>query len=259
MKAKIIFPLCLFLFTQFGFGQSPWTGTTLTETISRDGNVKVNSSLNNGTIFSSATDRLLRSNVLRLGTELSTTGSIFNFMDFPASNYDTQAQSFFGIEDRNYKSRFRFSAKTGGSSAQQYFDKNQSAIYSLTENGSGLVKLELSKLNTHVMIGTNSYQDNTDTYHLSVNGKIRAEGVKVYTDWADFVFEDTYQLPSLEDVEKHINDYGHLKDIPSAQEVEENGIELGEMNKLLLQKIEELTLYTIELKKEIALINSKID
>ena len=94
---------------------------------------------------------------------------------------------------------------------------------------------------------------------MTVNGKVRAHSVKVYTDWADFVFIDNYKLPSLEEVEKFIDENGHLENIPSAQEVEENGIELGEMNKLLLQKIEELTLYTIELKKEIDELKIKIN
>lgn len=124
----------------------------------------------------------------------------------------------------------------------------------------GTAKVEGDFFSTgSIGIGTMSFVDGADTYKLSVNGKVRAHGVKVYTDWADYVFEDDYELPSLEEVEQHIKDKGHLKDIPSAEEVEENGIELGEMNKLLLQKIEELTLYTIELKKEIEMLKSKIE
>ena len=86
---------------------------------------------------------------------------------------------------------------------------------------------------------------------LEVAGTIRATEIKVMAQTADFVFEDDYELRSLEEVEAFINDNGHLPDIPSAAEMEEDGIGLAEMNKLLLQKIEELTLYMIELKKEI--------
>ena len=103
-----------------------------------------------------------------------------------------------------------------------------------------------------------SFVDGADSYKLSVNGKVWAHAVKVYTDWADYVFENTYKLPTLTEVEDYIKENGHLKDMPSAAEVEENGIELGEMNKLLLQKIEELTLYTIQLKKDIEELQSKI-
>ncbi|PQJ80302.1 hypothetical protein [Polaribacter porphyrae] len=67
--------------------------------------------------------------------------------------------------------------------------------------------------------------------------------------WSDFVFYKNYNLPTLQEVEKHIKEKGHLKDIPSAKEVEKNGIFLGEMNAKLLQKIEELTLYIIAQEK----------
>lgn len=87
---------------------------------------------------------------------------------------------------------------------------------------------------------------------LSVNGKIKTKEVIVsLTGWSDFVFKKSYNLPTLEEVENHINTKGHLKDIPSEAEVLKNGIEVGEMNSKLLQKIEELTLYTIEQEKEI--------
>jgi len=68
--------------------------------------------------------------------------------------------------------------------------------------------------------------------------------------WADYVFKEDYHLPTLEEVEKHIKEKGHLINIPSAKEVNDNGIQLGEMNKLLLEKIEELTLYIIKQEKD---------
>ncbi|RKN81653.1 hypothetical protein [Ulvibacterium marinum] len=89
------------------------------------------------------------------------------------------------------------------------------------------------------------------TWKLAVKGKIRAEEIKVETGWSDFVFESDYDLPTLEEVEEHIQYKGHLKDIPSAEEVAENGILLGEMDSKLLQKIEELTLYMIDMNKQI--------
>ncbi len=88
-------------------------------------------------------------------------------------------------------------------------------------------------------------------WKLAVNGNIRAKEIKVETGWSDFVFYNDYKLPTLQEVENHINEKGHLKDIPSAKEVQENGIFLGEMDSKLLQKIEELTLYTIEQEKKI--------
>lgn len=90
----------------------------------------------------------------------------------------------------------------------------------------------------------------TPEYKLEVYGTIRAKEIKVEADWADFVFKHDYQLRSLTEVEDFINENGHLPDIPNEIEVKEEGISLGEMNSKLLQKIEELTLYAIQLQKD---------
>jgi len=95
----------------------------------------------------------------------------------------------------------------------------------------------------NVGIGTLNPQDK-----LSVKGKIRAEEIRVTTsttDWPDYVFRPGYQLPSLSDTEKFIQANGHLPEVPKAAEVAANGVQLGEMNKILLKKIEELTLQAI--------------
>jgi hypothetical protein len=96
---------------------------------------------------------------------------------------------------------------------------------------------------------------NPNGWKLAVNGKIRAKEIKVETGWSDFVFENDYKLPTLKEVEKYIKEKGHLKDIPSAKEVEMNGVFLGQMDSKLLQKIEELTLYTIQQEKKIMNLN----
>jgi len=89
------------------------------------------------------------------------------------------------------------------------------------------------------------------TNKLDVNGIIHSKEVKVdMNGWSDFVFKREYNLPTLEEVEKHIADKGHLENIPSEEEVLKNGISLGQMNAKLLQKIEELTLYAIEQEKK---------
>jgi hypothetical protein len=89
------------------------------------------------------------------------------------------------------------------------------------------------------------------THTLSVNGTIRAKEVIVNTGWSDFVFEKDYKLMPFHSLEKYIKDNKHLPDIPFASEVENNGISIGEMDSKLLQKIEELTLYMIELNKKV--------
>ena len=101
----------------------------------------------------------------------------------------------------------------------------------------------------NIGIGTYNFTDGSETYRLSVKGKIRAEEVKVYNTWADYVFNKDYDLPSLQDVENHIKENGHLINVPSAKEVNENGLELGNIAKIQQEKIEELTLYIIEQNK----------
>ncbi|KXX66562.1 hypothetical protein [Flammeovirga sp. SJP92] len=90
------------------------------------------------------------------------------------------------------------------------------------------------------------------SHKLAVEGSIGAREIKVEAnEWSDFVFEKNYDLRTLEDVEEHINSKGHLPEIPSEKEVLENGINLGEMDSKLLQKIEELTLYLIDQNKKL--------
>ncbi len=106
-----------------------------------------------------------------------------------------------------------------------------------------------------VGIGINDPGD----YQLAVNGKIRSKEVKVEAaNWPDYVFAKNYELPPLKETEKQIKEQGHLPGIPSAAEVKTNGIDLGEMNAKLLKKIEELTLYLIEIKKENESQNQKL-
>ncbi|MCK7560238.1 hypothetical protein MKQ70_37150 [Chitinophaga sedimenti] len=90
----------------------------------------------------------------------------------------------------------------------------------------------------------------TNGHKLAVEGTIGARKIKVdQQTWADYVFADDYKLPSIPEIERFIREHKHLPEIPSAEEVAENGLDVGEMNKKLLQKVEELTLYLIEQNK----------
>lgn len=97
----------------------------------------------------------------------------------------------------------------------------------------------------NVGIGTTTPENKLD-----VNGTIRAKEVIVETNWSDFVFADEYKLRSLSEVEEHINQHGHLPDVPSAESIQSEGLSVGESQTIMMQKIEELTLYVIELKKQ---------
>lgn len=93
----------------------------------------------------------------------------------------------------------------------------------------------------------------TKGYQLAVNGNAIFTRIKVqqYGLWADYVFEKNYRLPSLREVEQYIRQNKRLPDMPSTSEVEKEGLDLGAHQALLLKKIEELTLYVIELKKQV--------
>lgn len=110
--------------------------------------------------------------------------------------------------------------------------------------------------NGNVLIGKTS-QTNSD-YKLDVDGSVRANEVKVTTTaGADFVFEENYKLPSLVETEKFIKQNKHLPEIAPASQMVKEGINLGEMNIKLLQKIEELTLHLIEQNKRIENLESR--
>lgn len=117
--------------------------------------------------------------------------------------------------------------------------------------------------NDNVGIGTANPDEK-----LTVKGKIHAEEIKVdLAIPADYVFQKyftgsstlkpDYQMPSLNEIESFVKENHHLPNIPSASEIQQNGLQLGEMNNLLLQKVEELTLYIIEQNKRIEALEAK--
>ena len=108
--------------------------------------------------------------------------------------------------------------------------------------------------NGRVGIGTTAPKE-----ALSVNGNIRAKEIKVeIANWPDYVFAEGYQLPSLQETARYIEANKHLPGVPKAAEIEENGLSLGEMNKILMQKIEELTLHLIDKDKEMSAIKDEL-
>ena len=104
-------------------------------------------------------------------------------------------------------------------------------------------------------VGIGTYDPGS--YRLAVNGTIRAKEVIVNTGWADFVFNQNYQLMPLSEVEQRVKADKHLPGIPSAKEIEANGVSVGDMQAKQLQKIEELTLYMIEMNKQLSALQQE--
>jgi len=106
----------------------------------------------------------------------------------------------------------------------------------------------------NVGIGTSS-----PSAKLAVNGRIKAKTIEVtIAGWPDYVFEDEYSLMPLDQVEKFIEEKGHLPRVPSQKDLEEGGLDLAKMNALLMEKVEELTLHTIRQQKEIDQLREKV-
>lgn len=126
-------------------------------------------------------------------------------------------------------------------------------VLAVNSNGVNLMQV---KADGSVGIGT------TDTkgYKLAVNGSgiFTKVVVKAYNNWPDFVFEHDYQLPTLGEMEAYVRTHKHLPEIPSAAEVAEKGVDLGEMNQQLLKKVEEQMLYMIEMNKKITSLTQEV-
>jgi len=153
-------------------------------------------------------------------------------------------------------------------------------------NGEGVFEIKLSKVSTgkgqsvewedssqfsilrngNVSIGVLSGENYNNAelalvdHRLTVNGKIRTQEVKVTNDnWPDYVFEEEYDLISINELRKYIDANKHLPNIPSAEIVEKEGLYLGDMDSKLLRKIEELTLYTLEQDKTLSKQKNKLE
>jgi hypothetical protein len=250
------------------------------------GVIDVKGGLSDGQVFTDVYDSYLKSCLLNIGTVRDALRGtrLLTFFDIPSSNINPKSQVVFNIEDRADKKRLKISAMVGGYSDLELNNSNQQPFFRASNNGLDFSYLEMPTSDSHFVIGgpqtwpiahklwvkagsskfegdvfadanlgigTDKFTDGTEIYRLSVNGSVRATKVKVYTTWADYVFNKEYNLRSLQELEDFIEQNGHLPNVPSAQEVAQKGLDLGDMSRIQQEKIEELTLYLIQQNKEI--------
>lgn len=166
-----------------------------------------------------------------------------------------------GIPSSNYYTILGlrgWSDDSGGPAHELAFSNLSGISYrtgTIASGWSGWRKVLTENIAGNVGIGTDNPLE-----RLSVNGKIRAKEIKVEAaNWPDYVFHSDYELLSLGEIGHFIKTNGHLPGIPTAAEIESEGVSLGEMNSALLKKIEELTLHLIEKDKELKRQNQEIE
>ncbi len=172
---------------------------------------------------------------------------------------DPGANPYFGTLAFNRESRTGSIFDPSGKAFQINNGGGDQNLHIQVYNGDGTLvtnnSFVISGTNGNVGIGTANLTD-----MLTVAGKIGAREIKVSTNaGADFVFEPDYKLPDLTEVEGFIKANKHLPEIPAAKEMIQNGVNLGELNIKLLQKVEELTLYLIEKDKKIDALIKRVD
>lgn len=161
----------------------------------------------------------------------------------------------------------RFSISNNGNVKINVDNYNTDTLFTIRKNNKlnfsidkdGRVDLYHNKPETQIVFSIkNTTITGAGTYptvfRVFSNGEAHSKSMKVVISpgfWADYVFDEDYKLLSLTEVENYIKENKHLPNVPSADEVETNGNNLGEMDAILLRKIEELTLYIIELEKKV--------
>jgi hypothetical protein len=183
-----------------------------------------------------------------MGGSVTMVGPIGMGTTSPLNNAATTIQTVDGsyaMVIRNPSSSVRFETYVGGPT-------NGNAI-SLGTPGSMPIAIYTNGANRMFISAAGNVGIGTDnpTFKLSVNGNIRAKELRINTGWADYVFEDGYQLPPLAEVEQHIKQYKHLPGIPAAAVLQQEGVDVSDMQTRMMAKIEELTLYLIEAYKRI--------
>jgi hypothetical protein len=197
--------------------------------------------------------------------------STFVPVSSPSIGFNVRYQSGYKFMGAGYGSFWQFRPSLGRleyyySSTSGTADGGVASVFALAIDSNGRFGIGTSvptaplHVTGNVVFGGSSIAPATG-YKLSIDGKVICEELRVQTNtaWPDYVFSKNYTLLPLEELELSIKANKHLPNIPPAEEVEKNGFDVGDMNKKLLEKVEELTLYLIELKKENKALTNRVN
>ncbi|MFA6924933.1 MAG: hypothetical protein WC223_11860 [Bacteroidales bacterium] len=221
------------------FIYSPWTTSGLINFANNNGQEKMTINTDNGNVGIGTTSPQ---------TTLSVSSASEDLLHLSRTTANAEDNVFLAFSHNNNtaslnaRAKIGLSVKSGGAGRLVFYTGTAG---SLTE------KMRIGE-SGNVGIGTTNNTVGEQTFKLAVNGSIVCKEVKVVTDVpaSDYVFEKNYKLRSLSEIENFVNKNKHLPEVPSAEEFKKNGYKVGEMDDMLLRKIEELTLYMIDLKKE---------
>ncbi len=200
--------------------------------------------------------RILQNGNVGIGTPSPTGLLSFGTTLYGSADFSKKLYTY---ESGSVVTGWSLGAGTGGTNFRQFVNGTgsggNSITFGYTDNGTSAFTERMRIVETgNVGIGTTN-----PTQKLSVNGTIQAKEVIVQTGWSDYVFKPDYHLATLSEIEGAIKKTGHLPGIPSAQEVAEHGIRMGDMQAKLLAKIEELTLRQIAQEKQLTAQAARID
>lgn len=194
-----------------------------------------------------------------MGERAVNIGTFSNAYLFQVNETNTVAK--YELEVNDYSDKVTMSMRSG----LGWIGTTTPTNLQIGANKQTVMTIEKDFRNVYIGLTTSEISNISGTirnnYSLFVKKGILSEDYSIgpVSSWADFVFDPNYKLKPLSEVETHIAEEGHLPDIPSAEEVAENGYSQHELNKALLQKIEELHLYIIQQDKEIKALKAQIE